>query len=99
MTAVLSRPSLQHSTTNHNRVACVTCGQDWTGQLACHCGGCHRTFTGITAFDRHQLAGRCCDPTQRGLVPVTKLYWSGWGMPGDDPRFLHEASDSEETSR
>jgi hypothetical protein len=51
---------------------------------------CHRTFTGVTAFDLHRTGGRCNDPetlvTKLGeprLVRVTKRYWSGWGRPGE----------------
>jgi hypothetical protein len=30
-----------------------------TGLNMCHCAGCHRTFTSISAFDMHQrIAGR-----------------------------------------
>jgi hypothetical protein len=73
-------------------VVCATCKARWTGLSACHCTGegCHRTFTSISAFDKHRtdshVTGRyCLDPAAAGLVPVTKRYWSGWALPGERP--------------
>lgn len=70
------------------------CGAWWTGLTAGHCTGCHRTFSGIAAFDRHRTGShaggtrRCLDPAtvvnERGepqLVPANRL-WSGWALPG-----------------
>lgn len=34
--------------------SCGRCGQRWGGTLTAHCSGCHQTFTGLTAFDRHR---------------------------------------------
>jgi hypothetical protein len=71
-------------------IRCNGCSTTWTGAMACHCASCHRTFTGVTAFDLHRTGGRCNDPetlvTKLGeprLVRVTKRYWSGWGRPGE----------------
>ena len=47
---------------------CGRCGARWRGVNACHCGGCHRTFSGPTLFDLHRSArgtadhGTCLDP-------------------------------------
>jgi len=47
---------------------CNTCGTQWrqSGNRTGHCSGCHRTFSGIAAFDAHQTVpeGRivCRDP-------------------------------------
>lgn len=30
------------------------CGATWTGQQKCHCAACHRTFSGLTTFDKHR---------------------------------------------
>jgi hypothetical protein len=34
---------------------CRDCGREWTGMAECHCPaeGCHRHFTGLSAFDAH----------------------------------------------
>jgi hypothetical protein len=73
-------------------IQCSGCDNGWTGTSACHCCACHRTFTGITAFDIHRTGGECSDPTgiftEKGeprLVAVDKLYWSGWACPGEKP--------------
>jgi hypothetical protein len=71
-------------------IACAGCGGRWTGLGVCHCSGCHRTFTGISAFDQHRLGGHCENPASRGLVPIARRYWSGWGKPGEDPRFTDD---------
>ena len=69
-------------------ITCGGCG-GWTGLSTCHCSACHRTFTGITAFDVHRQNYRCLDPATicgahgQRLVRVTKLHWSGWGLPGE----------------
>lgn len=38
------------------------CGQWWTGTQTSHCGGCHRNFAGLTAFERHRRDFACLDP-------------------------------------
>lgn len=75
-------------------IACGTCGAIWTGLIACHCSGCHETFTGLSAFDIHRVGGQCCDPAaivnkkgEHRLVRVDKPHWSGWACPGDDTRW------------
>lgn len=39
---------------------------NWTGDGRAHCGGCHRTFSGVTTFDQHRSQtgerGTCLDP-------------------------------------
>lgn len=57
------------------------CGAWWTGLSTCHCAGCHVTFTGISAFDKHRVHGRCVDPVTIGLVPADRE-WIGWARPG-----------------
>lgn len=39
-----------------------------------HCGACHRTFGGVTGFDRHRLGGECLDPATRGLTEVRGIW-------------------------
>ena len=40
------------------------CGAVWwqSGNRTGHCSGCHRTFDGLGAFDRHRRDGACLDP-------------------------------------
>ena len=33
---------------------CPRCQNRWTGFKTVHCTGCHQTFTGISAFDKHR---------------------------------------------
>ena len=69
------------------RIRCGTCNYWWTGLRACHCSGCHRTFTGLTAFDMHREGDHakgtrhCVNPASVGLVPANRP-WQGWGQPG-----------------
>lgn len=71
-------------------MSCNGCASTWTGLLACHCGACHRTFTGLAAFDAHRSYGKCKDPAtvlnQAGeprLMRVDKRTWSGWSLAGN----------------
>jgi hypothetical protein len=63
--------------------ATCRCGAAWGGLRTAHCTSCHRTFSGISAFDGHK-PGRCRDPGACGMVVVRV---SGnqevWGHPGD----------------
>lgn len=68
-----------------------SCGSWWTGTSRSHCAadGCHRTFSGETAADRHRqgrfgIDRRCVDPTTVGLVPVAKPYGVLWQNPAPE---------------
>lgn len=50
------------------------CDARWGGLLASHCSACHNTFSGIIAFDKHRLRGKCVDPESRGLVQSDRNY-------------------------
>lgn len=73
---------------------CAKCGAWWTEYNTAHCGaeGCHRTFTGITAFDAHRDGShskdirRCVLPESVGLFDAGRAY-PCWGLPGGDPRW------------
>ena len=41
-------------------LTCRTCGHSWVqhGNMSGHCAGCHRTFYGENAFDRHLVHDR-----------------------------------------
>jgi hypothetical protein len=51
---------------NVNR--CGGCDATWTAAAACHCARCHRTFTGLTAFDAHRAAQYTEGPKRRVKV-------------------------------
>nr|WP_296764137.1 hypothetical protein [Rhodococcus sp. (in: high G+C Gram-positive bacteria)] len=56
------------------KYGCEKCGAIWGGANTCHCAGCHLTFVGITAFDKHRSNeysryphGLCKSPADAGL--------------------------------
>lgn len=45
------------------RITHGACGKSWQGgERSGHCSGCHRTFYGLTTFDRHRKGGECRYP-------------------------------------
>jgi hypothetical protein len=91
------------TTTTRPRHGC-RCGVRWHGYNICHCAAtaCHRTFTGITAFDKHRAgskrgekAGECSDPLNVGLVLNDRGQWS---LPPDgrDGRSFKRQAEGEE---
>lgn len=42
-----------------------------------HCATCHRTFGGVTGFDRHRRNGACIDPATVGYELVVDV----WRLP------------------
>ncbi len=72
--------------------ACAGCDARWGGFNTSHCSGCHRTFTGLTAFDKHRdgdhakSTRRCLPPDLVGLVGAGRDY-PCWGFPGDPDRW------------
>lgn len=68
---------------------CARCDARWGGYNTAHCGACHITLTGITAFDAHRAGSHakgqrhCVDPESVGLVDVGRAY-PCWGFPTDD---------------
>jgi hypothetical protein len=75
---------------------CANCGEEWTGLAVAHCPTCHRTFTTVSAFDKHRTGSHtddtrhCLDPATAGLIKVTRPTWTGWGHPGQDTRWDDE---------
>lgn len=78
-----------------NATTCARCQKWWGGLNTGHCTGCHQTFTGITAFDRHRTGSHardtrtCLDPAEVGLVESDRAYpcWANpgnWTGPGSD---------------
>lgn len=90
-------------------ITCPHCDNQWSGLFSCHCGGtagCHRSFTSVTAFDKHRTGSHaygtrhCVDPAtltdkdgQPALVPADRA-WPGWSMPGS----WHGPEDEDDTS-
>ena len=68
------------------RITCARCDNWWTGLQSCHCGACHRTFTGVYAFDMHVPAPT---PRARGTVwtrpPSDSSPLTSPGRDGHDP--------------
>ena len=70
------------------RVVSHACGARWSGRQKCHCGGCHLTFSGLTAFDKHRVGMRCLAPGEVGLVARVGEFGPIWGLPGRPPSGL-----------
>ena len=95
--AALPEGNKRGSRSHRPPITCPHCDQQWTGLLSCHCGGkggCHRSFTSLSAFDKHRTGShaystrRCLDPAtlldkngEPVLVPADKP-WAGWSLPG-----------------
>lgn len=69
---------------------CGKCPSRWGGYNTAHCGACHETFTGITAFDKHRAGSHaqgtrhCVPPQEVGLIPSDRTYLC-WGLEGSKP--------------
>lgn len=67
---------------------CSKCPTRWSGTQTCHCSGCHLTFTGLTAFDKHRKNFTCQSPQDVGLVQHRRggdaFKYEAWGFPHDD---------------
>lgn len=57
------------------------CGIRWGGLKTAHCVTCHRTFTVVSAFDKHRRNDTCVDPIDAGLILTGRVY-ECWGLPG-----------------
>ena len=57
------------------------CGTRWGGLKTAHCTTCHKTFTVVSAFDKHRRGDTCLDPLDAGLVLTDRKYQC-WGFPG-----------------
>ncbi|NMO00854.1 hypothetical protein HH308_06455 [Gordonia sp. TBRC 11910] len=65
-------------------IRCPRCPAWWTGRAACHCSGCHETFTSVSGFDAHRRGSACKTPQETGLVRADRD-WPGWQHPGNNP--------------
>jgi hypothetical protein len=59
------------------------CGARWSGNITCHAACCHRTFSGVEAFDHHRRGGVCKHPTDVGLTLVAGRAYECWGHTPD----------------
>jgi len=84
-------------------LTCSGCTSEWTGLGRAHCAakGCHRTFSGVSAFDRHRDPnagehGACLDPVSVGLV---EREGGLWGAPAMTREQIEKAWPKSEVSR
>lgn len=56
-----------------------------------HCPSCHRTFGGVTGFDKHRRFGRCTDPATLGMADNGRGVWR---KPMDRPQWWFPASEN-----
>lgn len=58
------------------------CGARWAGSNTCHCAaaGCHLTFVGAGAFERHRRGGECVDPTLIGMTQAPGRAYEAWTL-------------------
>lgn len=59
------------------------CGACWSGLAACHCVGCHQTFTSISGFDAHRTGDTCRNPAEVGMTRSGRTDHA-WTFPVDD---------------
>jgi hypothetical protein len=71
-------------------------GLDWHTPTLQVRAMCHRTFSGITAFDQHQTEAGCHDPATRRLVPVEKSWGVLWAMPNTGEQWWNRDEPDEE---
>lgn len=74
-----------------NLIDCGKCKAHWSGAGRAHCGGCHKTFSGLTAFDAHQRGNTegqtCGDPTEKGMELREKSWGTYWAYPAPENGF------------
>lgn len=64
--------------------SCGGCPARWSGLGTAHCGACHISTTGLSAFSAHRRGGKCLLPADAGLVERWRITGIVWGLPGDD---------------
>lgn len=66
---------------------CGRCGSRWTSRRIAHCSGCHRSFQGVSVFDRHRSAvgerGACLDPAGLPGIRLVGDVWHGPELDAD----------------
>lgn len=70
------------------------CGSQWDGFNTAHCAKCHKTFTVVSAFDKHQRITKgkvtCADPAEVGLVLSSRSY-ECWSFPGPEEKIVYKS--------
>lgn len=88
-------------------IGCGRCDARWGGTRTSHCGGCHQTFTGLSAFDAHRTgshAKRSClnpatavnqneDSDSYGelIFKLTDRAYPCWALNSESPEFWKES--------
>jgi hypothetical protein len=86
---------IEDRTPNHG---CAGCELRWGGANTAHCSGCHRTFSGLTAFDKHRTgshalgARECLPPGDAGLALLAGRKYECWGLESDGTEFWGDAA-------
>lgn len=62
-------------------LTCGGCDATWSGAGRAHCSGCHRTFGGLSMFERHRVASKCVDPAGWDDARLVDGLWVGPAMP------------------
>lgn len=50
------------------------CKSPTPAQAHCAAAGCHRTFGGVTGFDKHRDNGACIDPATLGMTEIAGVW-------------------------
>lgn len=76
-------------------MSCTPCGATWSGKRIEHCDGCHETFTGSTAGDRHRVGDHAVfvGPDRRRCLAAEEMRAKGmtqndrdiWTNGGESP--------------
>ena len=102
---LLGAPTVSPKRGNGHSYAGPTCacGRRWTSKRECHCSGCHRHFTAVSAFDVHRLGFACQDPatlaTETGRTVLAAyerpdgVVWGRWVDPAKPNPFRRQARD------
>lgn len=73
------------------RQSVCECGSCWPGpSRICHCEGCHRTFTGVKAFDVHRrgrgIDRRCVTSAEMLALGLRQNLLGRWYCPAGSRR-------------
>lgn len=64
----MTKPAIDRDAPRPRGTRCGDTCRRPTGGSQAHCSVCHRTFGGVSQFDRHRRDGWCLDPTTLGFV-------------------------------
>lgn len=80
---------------------CGRCSARWNGKKTAHCGSCHETFSGPSAFDQHRVGGTCVQADAATMLRYLlarqeRAGYVVWGCAGADERWDNEDGDEDE---